>query len=573
MRTRTEARRIVKAALWYLSAFVAALIGPIWVYRLRWEDLRYPWRVVDSDLSSAYSLSQALGQSWFGINHRSLGAPFTADLSNAFIPDDLLYSILRILAHVFGNPILAANLFFLLTFGLSAIAFLFFADFLAVNRFIGWPLSLAYAWLPYHFTRMDAGHLFLAAYFMLPLGSVVLVSLFRDLTGVGEPIISTNRRKAAALFLVALGLGSSGAYYGLFFALLAASQILLVSRSPRREMVRRVITVLAVAGGFVLAPVIRNMWARRNGLYEVLTRSPDESIQFGGSLTRLLLPWGVWLPEKAKNAVSPTEFEWTATPLLGSIAVILVIVLIARSIGSEKNPDVRLRPLTFITLAALLFYVTTGLGYSFALLVDSSFRTWNRLSIVILTLAFGTLGVFVSRMLSTSRSRAAVGVVVTLLAVVTQLTPLKSVGIAAEPDTVSRARFDELVKFGRVIERKVPGDCSILQLPLMLFPEGGMVGQVGNGNHLWLPLVTDGRRWSYGAPKGTKEGDFWKDLLGAPPEAAVQRARDLGFCAVVLDARSGIDPTVLKTAANLKVLAREKGGYWLFAITPSDSGQ
>jgi hypothetical protein len=569
--SQNTSRRVIKTALWYVSAFVAALIGPVWVYRLQWDDLRFPWRVIDSDLSSLYALSQALGQSWIGITHPSLGAPFTANLSNAFIPDDLQCSILRLLSHVFNDPILAANVFFLLTFGLTAIAFLFFSDFLAISRLIGWPLSLAYSWLPYHFTRMDAGHLFLAAYFMLPLGSIVIVMLYRYVTGTKDSLANGNRWTTAGILVVTLGVGSSGAYYGLFFALLAATQLVLVRWVDRRQTARRVLTVILVAAGFVLAPFLRNIWARQNGLYEVLTRSPDESIQFGGSLTRLLLPWGVWLPKQAKNAVSPTEFEWTATPLLGSIAVVLVIILIARSIGSKNDADSPVTPLVFASLAAVLFYVTTGLGYSFALIVDSSFRTWNRLSIIILTLAFGVLGIFVSELLRTFSKRVVLGVVITLTAVATQLTPLESVGIAAEPDIISRTRFEELVKFGRVIERKVPPKCSILQLPLMMYPEGGMVGQVGNGNHLWLPLVTEGRRWSYGAPKGTKEGDFWKDLLAAPPEDAVRRAHDLGFCAVVLDTRSGFDPLALKTAANLKTLAREKGGYWLFRISHLDS--
>jgi hypothetical protein len=76
----------------------------------------------------------------------------------------------------------------------------------------------------------------------------------------------------------------------------------------------------------------------------------------------------------------------------------------------------------------------------------------------------------------------------------------------------------------------VPRGCSILQLPIMAFPEGGVVDEVGNGEHLWLPLLTRGFRWSYGAPKGSEHGRFW---LSRTVDQSVTLSRNLGFCAVV----------------------------------------
>jgi phosphoglycerol transferase len=116
------------------------------------------------------------------VNH-SLGAPFTADFSLAFIPDDFQIEILRILMHLTKNPFVAVNLFYLLTFGFCTVTFLFLADTFKISRWISAPLALSYAWLPYHFTRMDAGHVFLAAYYMVPIGVIYLHHLFEYLTG------------------------------------------------------------------------------------------------------------------------------------------------------------------------------------------------------------------------------------------------------------------------------------------------------------------------------------------------------------------------------------------------------
>jgi hypothetical protein len=75
----------------------------------------------------------------------------------------------------------------------------------------------------------------------------------------------------------------------------------------------------------------------------------------------------------------------------------------------------------------------------------------------------------------------------------------------------------------------------------MEYPEGGQIGQVGNGNHLWLPLLTHGFHWSYGAPKGTKLSNFWD--RNATADVSIEKAKSRGFCAVVVDLRSDILPS------------------------------
>gem|GEM_PF-6697904 len=572
MTALTSLKRVLAARwqsfAWYLGTFFVALLGPVWVYRLRWSDVHFPWRVADSDLSSVYSIAQALGQSWFSFEHKSLGAPKEANLAHAFIPDDLLLIFIRIFTHVVSDPIAGTNLFYIFTFGASAVTFLAFAVRIGISRPLSVALAISYSWLPYHFTRMTDGHVALAAYFMLPIGAMTLLHLHAYLRGTRTSFLPNSRFRRVVFLIAPILVGSSGAYYGLFFSLLAASSIFFIDWSRNNHRLTQLFTVGSTAILFMLAPILRNQWATQTGLNKVLTRSPDESLQFGGSLWRLVLPWGVWLPATAKNSVSPTFFEWTATPLLGSIAILLLLVAALRSISDYRDEPAS-RALAAYGVVAIFFYVAGGFGYVFALVVDPSFRTWNRLSIVILTFGLALLGLAIQRLrLTTLVHQVVIPSALVIVVVFTQLTPLSSVGIAAEPDIASRERFLEIERFGRVVEREIPEGCSILQLPLMLYPEGGMVGQVGNGNHLWLPMVTTGFRWSYGAPKGTQAGDFWADLLNVAPQEAVQRARDLAFCAVVLDDRSGIDPRALSETARLNYVAKEPGGYWLYLIKP-----
>ena len=523
----------------YIGVFFSSIFGAAWVYRLTPKDLTYPWRVVDSDLSAVYSLAQALGQSWTGMVNHSLGAPFTADFSLAFIPDDLQVEILRILMHLTNNPFVAVNLFYLLTFGLCAATFLFLADTFELSRWISAPLALSYAWMPYHFTRMDAGHVFLAAYYMLPIGVVYLHRLFEYLTGSLVSFFPASKFERIGFALGIIAVGSSGTYYGVFFALLAATMILLVpqqNQSLRITAQRGALTAL-VSFFFIAAPLLRIISSQLRGLETVLTRSPEESVQFGGSIARLLVPWGVWLPAKLKPVILPTEFEWTISPILGVIGVWILIIGIAVSMSGRFSTNNNHKSIRFIFIWALLFYTATGVSLVFAYAIDPSFRCWNRLSIVIMTLALVALGATLSRF---AKFNKVLFPLLLIVAIFSQLFPLHDSGIGPEPDVVSKDAFTALQQVAAVIQREIKPGCQILQLPIMAFPEGGQVGQVGNGAHLWLPLLTAGFRWSYGAPKGTQTGDYWPKLAGELIPIQVKTAVRGSFCAVIIDLRSDI---------------------------------
>ena len=525
---------------YYICTFLASVLGSIWVHRLSFSDLKYPWRVLDSDLSSVYAIAQALNHSWIGSTNNALGAPFQADLSLSFLFEDLHLVVIRLLAHLSSSPFIAVNAFYLLTFGFSSVSFLFVAMRFGIQRLISMPLSLAYAWLPYHFYRMDIGHVSLAAYYMLPFGVLILHRLYNYLVFDLKSFLPSTVLKKILFILSIVLVGSSGTYYGLFFAILTCSFCIYVFPLARSDWaIRRWLVLIGVATGFIAAPIIRMFIARISGLESTVVRNPDESVKFGGTIARMLVPWGSWLPERLRPIVSSMEYEWNTTPLLGVFGVWALLfssaLLILRR-DSEQSTESRL--LSYLFFWSLLFYTTGGLGFVFAHGIEPSFRAWNRLSIVILTLSLLSLGLLLSRckfptyLTSLSLLVATIG---------TQILPLSSMGIGSEPDAVSKAAYTQLLADANRIQQTVEPDCSILQLPIMLFPEGGQVEGVGNGEHLWMPLLTKQLRWSYGSAKGTADGKFWATYVGASPLLPIEKARELNFCAVLVNLTSNLN--------------------------------
>jgi phosphoglycerol transferase len=549
----------------YVGVFFSAIAGAVWVHRVRPSDLKYPWGVFESDISGVYAIAQAAGQSWTDTTNNSMGAPFQADFSKVILIDDLHLFFIRILAHLTSNPFTAINAYYLLSFGLSAISFFYVSNHFSMRRLISFPLALSYAWLPYHFSRMHVGHLFLAAYYMLPIGVLILHRLFQYLLGEREKFFPPNTSKRLCLIIGIVLVGSSGSYYGMFFSLLACSLLFLVI--PTRlsaQTLNKVFLTAVVALLFISAPFGRSFLAQRNGLNSYASRSPDESVQFGGSIARLFIPWGTWLPDKLKPAVTMMEFEWNATPLLAVLGVwsllILLVLSVAGAYAGHKQLD---RVILYLFPWSLLFYVSGGLGFVFAISVDPSFRAWNRFSIVILTLALLALGV----LLNTIRSSVLVRVLSPLLVtIITQLSPLSSVGIGALPNQISRVAFMALEQDARKIQEVIRPGCSLLQLPIMMSPEGGQVGDVRNGEHYWLPLLTKNLRWSYGAGKGTPEGMFWQTYAGTNASLSIKKAKELGFCAVLVNFQSQLNRDEIVSILGVPVFENAVTGNSLFRI-------
>jgi phosphoglycerol transferase len=381
---------------------------------------------------------------------------------------------------------------------------------------------------------MNDGHVFLAAYYMIPIGLLVLIRLVSWLSGLSESFLPARKRLFTLQVFAVIAVGSSGAYYGLFFALLSISTLLLVPGRSRHinEIARRTVVVLCVTVGFIAAPIMRNLWARIHGLNSQLTRSPLESVQFGGSISRLYVPWGTWIPHNLRPMVERQEFEWLAVPLLAVLGIWILTVALVRNMVRVKlsPPEQQMSSLIYVFFWALLFFAAGGLSLVFAYGVDSTFRTWNRFGIIIMTTALLAVALLVTQLSRRKWSaRASMGVLFAV-AFFSQVQPIQSAGIGAEPDEQARSDFRMIQQEVAVINRVLPRNCSILQLPIMAFPEGGTMMGVGNGDHLWIPLVDGNHKYSYGAVKGTSAGDFW---ISQSPLDAVRSAHRMGFCGVI----------------------------------------
>jgi len=234
---------------------------------------------------------------YLGMHSSFVGAPFGLNLGDYPFPEQIQFLFLKVLGVFNSDPIWVYNFYYLSSFALTTVTFMF-----AMRRFrVQFPVALAlgllYSFLPYHLLRYP--HLFLAAYYMLPLLGVILLwvwsskPLFFKLDpAVGWRTDFSSRRSVFSLITVFVA-GGMGLYYAFFFSMF--SVVAGVSAAWRRKSRRHFYSALILAGiatASVTAAGFSNLVYRvENGPnHEVVGRNHFETEVYGLKLSQVLLP-------------------------------------------------------------------------------------------------------------------------------------------------------------------------------------------------------------------------------------------------------------------------------------------
>jgi phosphoglycerol transferase len=529
--TRVEQRFQVSLAI-----TVPILIA--WLtHKLSFRTLSKPWNF-SGDILSAYSFSQSHLSGLFGFKSDIYGSPASLDYRHDTF--DFFNSLLLVIARkLTGDPFLAVNLFYLATFPLTALIFYFTARSLRVNSWTACSLGIVFSVIPYHFYRFDQGHISLAAYFMIPLG---ILSIYRLREGLCNELQTRREGFTKSNFLwfgVNVIVGSSVAYYALFLTLLASSLFLFdLVIERRRASVRKIGTSFAVISGFIVVPLAILLGAPSPAF--PVDRKIDESLIFGGTITKLLVPWIPALPDKISAFVEPqtNELEWVGISVLSWFGLVLLVTNLR---STRQSDQFLLRSFRILTAIAILYFLSGGLGYLFSTFIFPDFRAWNRFSVIIECISLLSLGAMLTVVLKSRSMQMFSAGIILLSMLVFNVFPLGSIGASKLPSDSTEAVFNDVKEFSSVLRANVQPGCSILILPTILYPEGGIVNDVNSGDHFRLGILNPQYRWSYGASKFAPEGRFWESAAQDSQGEGVGeilRAKSLGFCAAVLDTRA-----------------------------------
>jgi hypothetical protein len=520
-----------REAAFAAGAAVLASIGATIFLRLWDAEIRVPFSYSGDGTLNLTLIKTVMERGWFYENPR-LGAPSGQQLYDyPVLSGDGLHVVFFWLAGLFtDDPSIVMNVFFVLTFPVTAVVTYLVLRRLAVGPEVAVVIAVLYALTPYHFMRGEV-HLFLAAYYVVPIGAYLALSVLDGRARIG---LAT----AALAALVALASGSF--YYSAFTVLLVAVAALLrffASRDRRAFLPAAFVVGVILAVSLVqLAPTI--VYRVANGTNEeVAKRYWFESENYSLRLTQLLLP----VDGHRIDALASRKAEYTEqirqnegrAATLGIVASVgflwLLAVVLLAVVGAWLGVIARYRGIAALTLASVLVGTTGGLATLLAV-VWPQIRAWNRLSIFI---AFFAL-LAVALLLESLRPRLPAlgfGALLAGLLVLGALDQTSSYFIPPHAGLAADYRADQ--SWYRSVERRLGSDASVVQLPHEPFPEPPL-----GPRPIYEPakayLHTSDARWSWGAMRGRP--DDWSAQYATRPAAElVPAAREAGFAAIVVD--------------------------------------
>jgi hypothetical protein len=528
-----------------LAALVIACLG-LKVWR---GDLDVPFAYRE-ETQYYLMLAKAMDDHGGYFENPSLGAPFGQELYDYAVGTDRLnLDLLRLLEFVFGGAAAAVNVFFLLTFPLAAAAAFLVFRLLGITRAPAVLCSLLFALLPYHFERGE-GNLFLTAYWVVPLGAYLVLAtlggepLFRRREGVtGLRAYASRSTLLTVVFCAAVA--STGVYYAAFTALLLAGAIVvaLVARLGR-GVVLGGLGALALLVAVVLvhlSPSIAYRWD--HGANELSERHWRESELYALKLSDLVFPIDLHRLEplarftaeyKAATMIRSEPMAIGPVAAAGFIALLLaaLVALTGRSAIARLGV---LGHAAAANLLAILIGTLGGLSTVIALLVTPQLRAWNRISIFIaffslLAVAIGLAAL--GRRLGTHPLRQLLFAAVLGLVLVFGL--YNQITYVHVPPYELKAAYRQDEAFVREIERRLPENAAVFQLPYIGFPEEGRLVNLYENDLLRGYLHSNDLRWSFGSTKGRPE-DWADDLVGMPTPTVVDAATAAGFAGIYVD--------------------------------------
>ncbi|HKV37092.1 MAG TPA: hypothetical protein VJP89_22315 [Pyrinomonadaceae bacterium] len=516
----------------YALVVVLCVLILTWVMQLWRADFKVPFQYFVDSLFYSIATKGTIEHGWW-LHNESLGAPGGMHYEAYPAIENFHWVVVKLISLFTSNHALVLNLFFLLTFPLTAITSFYFLRSFKFSFGAALVASLLYTFLPYHF--FQSYHLMMAAYYLVPLMVLVAVWICLEERLKGP--------KAIASIVICIIAGSSGVYYPFFFCflLVVAGLFAWANRRSVAPLVAAVVLTGVAAGTLVINHLPSIIYQRTHGAASMGARSVGDAEIMGLKITQLLLPIGGHRNEKlaalkARYNLGPLINE-NDTSSLGFFGSIGFLVLIGAIFYRRKLPEF-IQAISALNIAAVLLGTIGGFGVLFNLLISPQIRAYTRISVFIAFFSAVVIAWLLDELFKRLPAPRLPIVYCVGLAVVL------AIGVWDQTSTIFffvpeyekiKREYDSDTDFVGRIEASLPPGAMVFQLPYMPFPESPPLYQMKPYDHYKAYLHSKTLRWSYGAPLGEKE-DRWQQAVAIQPvPELVNNVRAAGFSGIYLN--------------------------------------
>jgi phosphoglycerol transferase len=535
-----------------------------------WQrDLGVPLGFSSDTLWFLMQSKSTLDNGWWWSNPR-LGAPFAFDAlaypSNSNVDQAIVWMVGRFVS----QPAAVVTLAWATTVIASGLTAAWCLRRLGVSAASAFMAGTLFALSPYALYR-HIDHFSLVTY-LVPFACAAAVWL-----ASGRPLRDLPGRTSIVVLAGCALLGFNYVYYAFFgaFCVTAGAVIGYVARRDRRILASGVLCV-AVISGCTLVNLIPSFvsWGQNGRPLMMRDKVPAEAEMFGLKIRQLVSPvfpnrippLQHWVRQE-EAARFPIETEnWTArlglagtAGFLGLLALLFVPDAADRAHRAALSRTAGLlKSASRLTIAAVLLATVGGFGSLFSLFVSADIRAYNRICPFIEFFALLAVALAIDALCQTRRARLAAASVVLAIGLADQ-------GQAAQGLQVKYASIASevsgLERFMRTVERAVPHNAMVLQLPFRTYLNESDAGRMKRYDHLKPYLLSRSLRFSYPALSDAQVRWQQSHARLNPANLAARSASE-GFAVVLVD-RYGYDDNgaaitsaLLRTVGDTHVIAQ-----------------
>ena len=546
----TQARHSYKRQLErfgpYLACAFLSLVIFAWATDLWKADFKVLFTYyIGGDLFFKAAIVKGLMENGSYLANPNVGAPFGLQIYDFPFSEALHFSLLRLLNVFTGNYATTINLWYVLTFPLTALSALWVFRRFGIGAIPAVSCSLFYAFLVAHFGR-GLPHLALAGYYLVPLlfWVILTIGIPGDQPSGGLKEMLKSRWFWGRL-AVCVALASDGFYYsffGMFF--LACSGLVAWTVHKYRT---GLLASFVLAGAMLLTSfcnVLPNIlfWAREGRNHSAVVRSAIAAEIYGIKITHLTLPnSGHRVPLLAEFGRVYQEQsggnEASTTAGLGLIGAGGFLLLLACLLFRDRNAsrDDVFELLGTLNLMGLLLATVGGFGSILAFLGLTQIRAYNRISVFLGFLAFMAVALVWQKLgKSISAGSRPVFIAASLLVAVFGLWD-EIPGWVVPNYALASAQSMHDARYVATLETAIPPGSMLFQLPYIPFPEYPPVVEMSDYAHFRPYIHSRHLRWSYGTIKGRK-GAVWMETASAlPVPQMVKAVAGAGYAGIYID--------------------------------------
>ena len=460
-----------------------------------------------------------------------LGAPFVGNWNDFPANEKPLFCLAGLLANLIGL-FAATNVTVLMGHVLAAAAFYIACRLMDGAWIWAFAGAVVFAFSRFAFAH-GFNHLIIMYYWHVPLGLLVIEWVIR-----GRGLQFGDRRFVFA-FMVAVLFGIQNPYFSYLFAqMVCLAGLVQVWRRGWRGLLPAVTISAATTVSAVLMVlntlVYRLVYGPNN---TVLDRGYRSLEIYGLKLVDLVMPppdhrfflFSSWSKDHL-SGIFLHPGEWPPADyigLIGGAALAWVVVFSLHRVLTGRTVPLKAWLILWIILYAEVGGINSIVGSLGFVLI----RATSRYSIVILCLAL----MFAVTRLSLIRFPKKIwaygaALLVVMIALWDQTPPL----VTSEAIEKTGAAVASDRHFVEAMEKRLPKDAMIFQIPVMEFPEDAMQG--GSSYINFRPyLFTRNLRFSFGSDKGRPDGQWQKEIKQKPLDAVIADLERYGFSGLYID--------------------------------------